>query len=101
MWPILVVVSRPEHTHSASRVCRSDEGGRLRVGSTGHSLVRSTLNGTGSANLADGRAWDRLPSGQGTLVRLSIDGDLLDNTVGPGEGEKHEDNKGESGEKGS
>lgn len=99
MRPVLAVVGRPEHVNSASWVGRSDEGGRLRVGSAGHGLVGGTLHGAGGADLTDGRAWDRLSSGDRTLVRLAIDDDLANNAVGLNEREKHEGNKeGEGGQ---
>ena len=98
MWPVLPVVGRPEHIDITSWVGRSDEGGGLRAGSAGQSLVRSALDGAGIANLTDGRACDRRPSGDGTLVGLAVDSDLADNTVGFSERKKHERNKeGEDG----
>jgi hypothetical protein len=99
VWPVLAVVGRPEEVNRATRVGGSDEGGRLRVGSAGQSLVVSTLDGAGVADLTDGGAWDRLSSGDRALVGFAIDGDLASDTVGLDEGEKHEWNKEREGGK--
>jgi len=53
--PVLAVVSRPEHINGASWIGGSNEGGGLRVGSAGHSLVHSALDGAGVGDLTDGR----------------------------------------------
>jgi len=95
--PVFAVIGRPEHIDSAPWVGRSDKWGGLRVGSAGHSLVHSALNGASVADLTNGRAWDRLPSGNGTLITLAVNGELAGDTVGLDEGEKHEGNKGEDG----
>jgi len=95
--PVLEVIGRPEHIDLAPWVGRSNKWGRLRVGSASHSLVHSTLNGTSIADLTNGRAWDRLPTGGGALVTLAVNSDFAGNTVGLDEGEKHEGNKGEDG----
>ena len=99
MWPVLAVVGRPEQVDSATWVGRGDEGGRLRVGSAGHSLVVSTLDGAGVADLTDGGAWNRLSSGNRTLVGFTIDGDLSSDTVGLSQRKKHERNKEREGGK--
>jgi hypothetical protein len=97
--PVVVVVGRPEHVNVAPGVGRGDEGGRLCVGSAGHSNVVGALDGAGVADLTDGGVWDELSSGDGTLVGLAVDGDLGDNPVSLGEREEHEGNKeGEGGE---
>ena len=88
--PVLAVVGCPEHINCATRVGGSDKRGGFRVGSTGHGLVVSTLDGAGVGDLTDGRAWERLSSSDRTLEGLAIDGDRGDNTVGLGEREKHE-----------
>jgi len=98
VWPVLAVVCGPEHVNSAAWVGGSDEGGRLRVRSAGHSLVVSTLDGAGVGDLTDGRAWGRLSTSDRTLVDFAINSDLAKDTVGLDEGEKHEGNKGENGE---
>jgi hypothetical protein len=90
VWPVLAVVGRPEHVDSATGVGGSDEGGRLRVGSAAHRPVVGTLDGAGVADLTDGGAWNRLSTGDGTLVGCAIDGNLTGDAVGLGEGEKHE-----------
>lgn len=93
MWPVLAVVGCPKHANCASWVGRSDEGGRLRVGSAGHGFVVSAFDRAGGADLTDGRAWVRLSPSNRTLERLAIDGDIADNTVGLGERKKHDRNK--------
>ena len=98
MGPILTVVGRPEHINSASWIGRSNERGGLRVRSAGHSLVHSAFDRASGADLADGRAWDGLSSGDGALVGLSINSDVANNTVGLSKREKHKGNKGEGGE---
>jgi len=99
VWPVLAVVCGPEHVNSATWVGGSDEGGRLRVGSAGHSLVVSTLDGAGVGDLTDGGAWNRLSSGDRALVGFAIDGDLANDTVGLDEREKHERNEEREGRK--
>jgi hypothetical protein len=98
MWPVLAVVGRPEHVDIAAGVGRSDKGGRPRVGSAGHGLVVSTLYGAGGTDLTNWRAWDQLASSDRTLVGFAINDDIIDDTVGLDEREKHEGNKGEGGE---
>jgi len=93
VWPVIAVVGRPEQVNIAAGVGGSDEGGRLRVGPTAHRLVVSTLDGAGVTDLTNGGAWDRLPSGDRTLVGFAIDGDLASDAVGLGEREEHEGNK--------
>lgn len=98
MWPVLAVVGCPEYVDSASWVCGSDERGRLRAGSAGHGLVGGTLDGAGAVDLTDGRAWDRLSSGDRTLVRLAVDADRGDNTMGLDDRKKRKGNQdGEGG----
>jgi len=93
VWPVIAVVGRPEYIDIATRVGRSDKGGRLRVGPTGHRYVVSTLDGAGVGDLTDGGVWERLSAGDGALVGLAINGDLAGNTVGLGDREKHEGDK--------
>jgi len=99
VWPVLAVVGSPEHVNSATWVGGSDKGSRLRVGSAGYGLVVSTLDGAGVADLTDGRACNRLTSGDGALVGFAVDGDLANDTVGLGKREKHEWNKEREGGK--
>ena len=87
---MLTVVGLPEGLDGASWVRRSVKGGGLRVGPTGHGVVHRALDGTGVADLTDGRAWGLVSSGDGTLVSLAIDGDLSENAVGLGERENKE-----------
>lgn len=97
VWPVLAVIGLPEYVDSAPWIGRSDEGGRLRVGSTVNCEVICALDGAGVANLTDGRVWDGIPSSNGALVCLAIDGNLADNPVGLDEREKHERHEGENG----
>ena len=98
MWPVLAVVGLPKGVDSTSRVGRSDEGGRLRVGSTSHRQVVGTLDGARVADLTNGRAWDRISSSNGTLVHFAINGNLTENTVGPNKWEECEGDEEECGE---
>ena len=91
--PVLAVVGLPEDLDGASWVCRSVKGSGLRVGPAGHGLVHSAFDGTGVADLTDGRAWNLLSASNGTLVRLAIDSDLAPNAVGLDEWEKKEEDR--------
>lgn len=93
MWPVFAVIGCPEHVNLAAGVCRSDKGSKLRVGSAGHGLVESTLDGASGADLTDGGAWDRLSSSDRALIGFAVDDDITNDTVGFSEREKHEGNK--------
>lgn len=91
MGPVLAVIGLPEDFNGAPWVCRSVKGGGFRVGPASHGLVHSALDGTGVADLTDGRAWNLVSSSNGPLVRLAIDTDLSHNAVGLDERENKEE----------